>query len=74
MKMGTGQSKIYGLWQKGSSKGKVYSNNSLPQETRKISTKQFNVMTKGARKRRTNKTQSWQKERNNTDQIGRAHV
>ena len=42
----------------------VYSNKILPQETRKISKKQSNLTPKGIRERRTNKTQSQQKERN----------
>ena len=41
---------------------------SLPQETRKISNKKSNLTPKGTRERRTNKTQSQQKERNNKDQ------
>ena len=36
----------------------VYSNTSLPQDTRKISNKQSNLTPKGTRERRTNKTQS----------------
>ena len=43
------------------SKREVYSNTSLPQETRKISYKLFNLTHKGTRKRRTNKTQSLEK-------------
>ena len=39
------------------SKREVYSNTSLPQE-RKISNKQSNVIPKGTRERRTNKTES----------------
>ena len=42
---------------KSSSKREVYSNIILPQETRKISNKQFNLTPKGTRERRTNKTQ-----------------
>ena len=45
-----------------SSKRKVYSNTSLPQETRKISDKQLNLMPKATRERRS-KAQSQQKER-----------
>ena len=41
-----------------SSKREVYSNTSLPQETRKISNKQPNLTPKTTRERRTNKTQS----------------
>ena len=41
-----------------SSKRDVYSNTSLPQETRKMSNKEPNLTSKGARKRRTNKTLS----------------
>ena len=43
---------------KSSSKRKVFSNTSLPQETRKISHKQSNLTPKETRERRTNKTQS----------------
>ena len=43
---------------KSSSKREVYSNTSLPQETRKISNKQSKLIPKGTRERRTNKTQS----------------
>ena len=43
---------------KSSSKRKVYSDTNPPLETRKISSKQHNLTAKGARKRRTNKTQS----------------
>ena len=43
---------------KSSSKMEVYSYTSLPQETRKISSKQSNLTPKGIRERRTNKTQS----------------
>ena len=48
---------------KSSSKRKVHSNTSLPQETRETSNKQpkFN---KATRKRRNEEPQSWQKERN----------
>ena len=42
---------------KSSSKREIYSNTSLPKETRKISNKQYNLTPKGTRKRRTNKTQ-----------------
>ena len=45
-----------------SSKREVYSNTSLPQETRKISNKQPNLMPKATRERRTNKTHSRRKE------------
>ena len=41
-----------------SSTKEVYSNTSLPQETRKISNKQPNVTPKATREIRTNKTQS----------------
>ena len=54
---------------KSSSKREVYSYTSLPQVTRKISNKQSNPTPKGPRERRTNKTQSEQKERNHKDQI-----
>ena len=43
---------------KSSSKREVYSNTSLPQETRNISNKQSNLTPKGTRERRTNKTKS----------------
>ena len=43
---------------KRSSKREIYNNTSLPQETRKISNKQSNLIPKGTRERRTNKTQS----------------
>ena len=49
---------------KSSSKREVYSNIILPQETTNISNKQSNLIPKGTRERRTNKTQSQQKERN----------
>ena len=52
---------------KSSSKREVYSDISLPQETRKISNKQPNLMPKATRER-TNKTQSQQKEGNHKDQ------
>ena len=38
--------------------GEVYRSKILPQETRKISNKQSNLIPKGTRERRTNKTQS----------------
>ena len=50
------------------SKREVYSNTFLPQETTNISNKQSNLTPKGTRERRTNKTQSQQKERNHKDQ------
>ena len=43
---------------KSSSKREVYSNTSLPQETRKVSNKQLNCTPKATRERRANKTQS----------------
>ena len=43
---------------KNSSMREVYSNTSLPQETRKISNRQPNLTPKATRERRTNKTQS----------------
>ena len=43
---------------KSGSKREVYSDTSLPQETRKISNKQSNLTPKETRERRTNKTQS----------------
>ena len=48
--------KSYGM-QQNRSKREVYSNGSLPQERRKILSKQPNLTLKGTRKRRTNKTQ-----------------
>ena len=54
---------------KTSSKGEVYSNTILPQETRNISNKQPKLTPKAIRERRTRKPQSWQKERNHKDQI-----
>ena len=53
---------------KSSYKREVYSNRSLPQETRKRSNKQPNFISKATRERRTDKTLSWQKERNHKDQ------
>ena len=53
---------------KSSSNREVYSNTILPQETRNISNKQSNLTPKGTRERRTNKTESEQKERNHKDQ------
>ena len=53
---------------KSSSKREVYSFTSLPQETRKISCKQSKLTPKGTRERRTNKTESEEKERNPKDQ------
>ena len=56
---------------KSSSKREVYNNTSYKQEnkeTRKISNIQSNLISKGTRKRETNKTQSQQKEGNNKDQ------
>ena len=57
------RNKVYGTQQK-QFKREVYSNTILPQETRKISKKQPNPTTKATRGRRTNITQSQQKERN----------
>ena len=45
-----------------------YSNTILPQETRKVSNKQPNLVPKAIRKKRKNKTPSQQKERNHKDQ------
>ena len=50
------------------SKKAVHSNISLPQETRKISNKQFSFIPKGSRQRRTNEAPNQQKEENNKDQ------
>ena len=49
---------------KSSAKREVYSNTSLPQETRNISNKQPNLAPKAIRERRTKKPQSQQKEGN----------
>ena len=46
------------VYSRRSSKRKVYSGTSLPQETRKISNKQSNPTLKTTRERRTKKTQS----------------
>ena len=54
---------------KSHSKWEVYSNVSLPQETRKISNKQPNLPSKEIRKR-TNKVEIQHKEGNNKDQRG----
>ena len=56
-------------YSKSSSKGDVYSNTILPQETRKISNKQPNLTPKAIRERRTKKPQSEQKERNHKYEI-----
>ena len=53
---------------KRSSKRELDNNSVLPQEARKISSKQPNLTPKANRKRRTNKTQSLQKEKNHNDQ------
>ena len=53
---------------KSSVKKEVFSNISLPQETREMSNKQPNLTLKATRKRRTKNTQSLQKERNHKDQ------
>ena len=50
---------------KSSSKREVYSNTSLPQETKNL--KQPKLIPKATKERRTNKTQN-QKERNHKDQ------
>ena len=50
------------------SKREVCSDTSLPQEIRKISNKQPNLIPKGTRERKTNKTQSQQKEGNHKGQ------
>ena len=67
MTMKTRGPKTYGV-QQSSSKREFYSNTILPQETRNISHKQSNLTLKATRERRTNKTQSQQKERNHKDQ------
>ena len=46
-------------YSKSSLKGEVFSNITLPQETRKISNKQHNIIAKASRERRINKIQSW---------------
>ena len=58
--------------QQNRSKREVYSNTILPQEIRKISTKQPNLTPKAIRERRTTTakiTPKLQKERNHKDQI-----
>ena len=55
--------------QQSSSKREVYSDTRLPQETRKISSKQSNLTPKGNQKKK-NKVQSQLKEGNNKDQNG----
>ena len=57
-------------FRKSTSKREYHSDKGLPQETRKISNKQPNLSPKRIGKRRTNKTQSQQKEGNNIDQRG----
>ena len=48
------------------SKREIYSNTGLPQETRKISNKQSNLVPKGAKKKeQQNQTKNQQKEGNN---------
>ena len=54
---------------KNKSKRKHYSNEGLPQETRRISNKQPNLPSKESRKRRTNKAQNQENE-GNKDQRG----
>ena len=54
---------------KRSSKREVYSYTILPQETRKILNKQPNLTPKAIRGRRTERPQSYQRERNHKDQI-----
>ena len=63
MRMKTQWPKTYGMQQK-QFKREVYSNALLPQETRKISNKQLNLIPKAIRGRRTKKKQeqSYQKE------------
>ena len=56
MTVKTQQPKTYGM-QKSRSKGEVYSNTNLPQETRNISNKQPNITPKAIRERRTKKPQ-----------------
>ena len=53
---------------KSSSKKEVSSSTNLPQEIKKISNKPRKLRPKATRERRTNKTQSQQKERNHKDQ------
>ena len=52
---------------KSSSKREIYSNTSLPQETRKISNEQPNFIPKATKERRSIKTQNQQKEKNQKD-------
>ena len=66
-KMKTQLSKSMGC-SKSSSKKEVYSDTDCPQEMRKISKKQPNLLFKGIRKRRTNNAQKQQKEGNNKRQ------
>ena len=53
------------------SKREIHSNISLPQEARKISSKQSNLVPKETRKRIVNKAQSEEKDGNNKNQKGR---
>ena len=68
MKMETQLPKSMGC-SKSSSKREVYSDTSLPQETRKISSKQPKLPSEVIRKR-INKAQRQQKEGNNKDERG----
>ena len=52
MTMETRRPKTYGC-NRSSAKREIYSNTSLPQETRKISNKQSNLTPRGTRERRT---------------------
>ena len=54
---------------KSSSKREVYSNIILPQETRNISNEQPNLTPKTIREKWAKKPQSYQKERNDKEQI-----
>ncbi len=64
MKMKIHHTNSYGM-QQSSPKREIHCNTGSPQQTRKISNKQSQITPNWIRKRRTNKTQSQQKERNN---------
>ena len=55
-------------WSKSSSEREVHSDTGPPQNTRKISNKQPNLPPERIIRRKTNKTQSQQKEGNHKDQ------
>ena len=56
-------------WDTTNSKREVYNNSFMPQETRKITNKQYNPTPKATRGRRTKKIQSQQEGKNHKDQI-----